>query len=219
MMDTPLSGPVALPPRYYGSIAYYTVVAAAPQARMDFSILYDKRMKEAHRCEIADKEGRTRLTASIGKPHGIQRATWSDVPLSPHNRWWHTHRVTLESAYGRTPFFEFYIDRFLPFLTDGVTERYPTLRALDEAIDTEIRRILLLPAASGNSEISENSENSGNSEPCGHLVTDPEEVAAAFGNLPYWQVRADRLGFIGGLSVLDLIFNLGPEAALHIRRR
>lgn len=180
---------------------------------MDFSILYDKRMKEAHRCEIADKEGRTRLTASIGKPHGIQRATWSDVPLSPHNRWWHTHRVTLESAYGRTPFFEFYIDRFLPFLTDGVTERYPTLRALDEAIDTEIRRILLLPAAS------ENSENSENSEPCGHLVTDPEEVAAAFGHLPYWQVRADRLGFIGGLSVLDLIFNLGPEAALHIRRR
>ena len=53
----------------------------------------------------------------------------------------------------------------------------------------------------------------------GHLVTDPEEVAAAFGHLPYWQVRADRLGFIGGLSVLDLIFNLGPEAALHIRRR
>lgn len=207
MMDTPLTGPVALPPRYYGSIAYYTVVAAAPQSRMDFTILYDKRMKEAHRCEIADKEGRTRLTASIGKPHGIQRATWSDVPLSPHNRWWHTHRVTLESAYGRTPFFEFYIDRFLPFLTDGVTERYPTLRALDEAIDTEIRRILLLPAASENSE------------PCGHLVTDPEEVAAAFGHLPYWQVRADRLGFIGGLSVLDLIFNLGPEAALHIRRQ
>ncbi|MDE6134461.1 MAG: WbqC family protein, partial [Muribaculaceae bacterium] len=30
----------------------------------------------------------------------------------------------------------------------------------------------------------------------------------------YWQVRADRFGFIPGLSVLDLIFNLGPEAPL-----
>ena len=60
MMDTPLTGPVALPPRYYGSIAYYTVVAAAPQSRMDFTILYDKRMKEAHRSEIADKEEHAR---------------------------------------------------------------------------------------------------------------------------------------------------------------
>ncbi|MDE6818510.1 MAG: WbqC family protein, partial [Muribaculaceae bacterium] len=31
---------------------------------------------------------------------------------------------------------------------------------------------------------------------------------------PYWQVRADRLGFIPGLSILDSIFNLGPEARL-----
>ncbi|MDE6145308.1 MAG: WbqC family protein, partial [Muribaculaceae bacterium] len=31
---------------------------------------------------------------------------------------------------------------------------------------------------------------------------------------PYWQVRADRLGFIPNLSILDLIFNLGPETAL-----
>lgn len=193
-----IQGALSLPPRYYGSTAYYALVAAAPASRMDFNLLYDKRMKEAHRCEIADKEGRARLTACIGKPHGIERATWADVPLSPHNRWWHTHRVTLESAYGRTPFFEFYIDRFLPFLTDGVTERYPTLRALDEAIDAEIRRILLLPAASESAELSEISEHSD--------------------ALPYWQVRADRLGFIGGLSVLDLIFNLGPEAALHIRR-
>lgn len=196
-----IQGALSLPPRYYGSTAYYALVAAAPASRMDFSLLYDKRMKEAHRCEIADKEGRARLTACIGKPHGIERATWADVPLSPHNRWWHTHRVTLESAYGRTPFFEFYIDRFLPFLTDGVTDRYPTLRALDEAIDAEIRRILLLPAASESSEFSEFSEISEHSDA-----------------LPYWQVRADRLGFIGGLSVLDLIFNLGPEAALHIRR-
>lgn len=35
---------------------------------------------------------------------------------------------------------------------------------------------------------------------------------------PYRQLRADRLGFVGGLSVLDLIFNLGPEAALYLHR-
>ena len=33
---------------------------------------------------------------------------------------------------------------------------------------------------------------------------------------PYWQVRADKLGFTPGLSILDLLFSLGPEAARHI---
>ncbi|MDE6430391.1 MAG: WbqC family protein, partial [Duncaniella sp.] len=34
----------------------------------------------------------------------------------------------------------------------------------------------------------------------------------------YWQIREDKLGFIPGLSVLDLIFNLGPEAVLYLDR-
>ena len=34
---------------------------------------------------------------------------------------------------------------------------------------------------------------------------------------PYYQVRQGQLGFIGGLSILDLLFNLGPEALLYLR--
>ena len=33
---------------------------------------------------------------------------------------------------------------------------------------------------------------------------------------PYRQVRQDSLGFIAGLSILDLIFNLGPEAQIYL---
>ncbi|MDE6643883.1 MAG: WbqC family protein, partial [Muribaculaceae bacterium] len=36
--------------------------------------------------------------------------------------------------------------------------------------------------------------------------------------VPYYQVRADRLGFIPNLSILDLIFNLGPEAPLLLKK-
>ena len=39
----------------------------------------------------------------------------------------------------------------------------------------------------------------------------PEEVYK-----PYCQVRGKRQGFIPGMSVLDLIFNLGPEAPLYL---
>lgn len=95
----------ALPPRYFGNIAYYLAVAAhGGDTYMDGSILFDKRQKVVHRCEIADTRGRVQLTAPVAKPHGISRATWDDVAVSPHGQWWHIHLTTLESAYGRTPF-------------------------------------------------------------------------------------------------------------------
>lgn len=212
-MSRPVRHPavtLALPPAYYGSVGRYALIWGAGDARTAWDTLFDKRQKSAHRCVIADKQGTATLTASIAKPHGITRATWADVSLSDHGAWWRVHRSTLETAYGRTPFFEFYIDRLAPFLTDGVTDRYPTLRALDDAIDATIRAILGLappPTVAA-------------SEAAALPVPVPAPALAAAENaaaaIPYWQVRAHTLGHIAGLSVLDLIFNLGPEAPLWL---
>lgn len=201
---------LALPPAYYGSVGRYALIWGAGDASTAWDTLFDKRQKSAHRCVIADKQGTATLTASIAKPHGITRATWADVSLSDHGAWWRVHRSTLETAYGRTPFFEFYIDRLAPFLTDGVTDRYPTLRALDDAIDATLRTILgLTPAPTVVA-----SEAAALPVPPSALAA-AENAAAA---IPYWQVRAHTLGHIAGLSVLDLIFNLGPEAPLWLDR-
>ena len=129
-----------------------------------------------------------------------------------HGKWWDGHRVALESAYGRTPFFEFYFDALLPMLTPGVEDRFPLLRDLSDAWDGGIRSKLLLPAplSSGSDDCQPDCSD----KDC--LFSDMESA----GNIlpSYWQVRADKLGFISGLSVLDLIFNLGPEAVIYLDR-
>lgn len=199
--------------RYYGSIAYYASMAAYGHAVIDADAIFDKRQKAVHRCDIADTHGPVQLTVPVSKPHGIARARWSDVAVSDHGAWWHVHRVTLESAYGRSPFFEFYIDRFLPFLTKDVIDRYPTVAALNLAIDAEIRSILLLETAVNGSYNSYDSYDSFNSY-------DRFSSAMALYSraiTPYWQVRGASQGFIANLSILDLIFNLGPEAPLYLR--
>lgn len=194
---------IVLPLRYYGNIGYYAAMAACGRAVICADALFDKRAKAVHRCDIADTHGPVSLTVPIAKPHGIARARWSDVRLSDHGAWWHVHRVTLESAYGRTPFFEYYIDRFLPYLTPGVMELCPTIADLDLAIDSIIREILLI-----DTEVSL----------CGGEVAAEEPECVENADMPaYYQVRAHRQGFIPGLSVLDLIFNLGPEAPLYLR--
>lgn len=191
---------ITLPLRYYGSVSYYAAMAAYGRCEIAVDDIFDKRLKEVHRCEVADTHGRVQLTVPISKPHGILRAKWGDIKLSSHGMWWHVHRVTLESAYGRTPFFEFYIDRFLPFLNQGVMESYPTIASLDLAIDAVIREILLIETDVTTSLGGEFS------------------AVKLMPQLPYYQVREGRHGFIPDLSVLDLIFNLGPEAPLYLKR-
>ena len=47
----------------------------------------------------------------------------------------------------------------------------------------------------------------------------PDSVLSSLGlDRPYFQVFADRFGFIPGLSVLDLLFNEGPDSLLWLKR-
>ena len=199
---------IALPPRYYAPVGYYALMARYGKAEILVGSLYDKRRKEVHRCEITDSRGPLRLTVPVSKPHGIQYARWTDVGVSDHGQWWNIHRVSLESAFGRTPFFEFYIDRFLPFLSPSTPVDFPSIADLDLAIDRTVREILLIEtvvtAATGIAA---------------DALSAPDDSSYVInGQPPYYQVRALKQGFLENQSVLDLIFNLGPESPLYLRK-
>ena len=205
---------VVLPPVFCGSVAHYLRVRSAGATSIDWGRRFDKRFKDTHRFAIADTRGRLELTVPIAKPES-SRCSWGDVRISDHGKWWDVHRVALESAYGRTPFFEYYIDALLPMLTYGVEERFPLLRDLSDAWDGWIRTKLLLPAPVVSAQDGMLDEASGGEM----LPVRPDDCAVGYDDLPpYWQVREDKLGFISGLSVLDLIFNLGPEAVVYLDR-
>lgn len=208
-MSSPLlqfPGRVALlPPILFAPADYYALMAAYPEAVVATGTRYDKRFKQAHRYTVADTRGKLTLTVPHSSP-GVER-TWDVTPVSAHGRWWEIHRVALESAYGRTPFFEFYIDRFLPlFAEPGVDTTVGELvRKADELV-----RAIVCPHVrvtyGGSSEILPGTDDYRRMA----FPTDVQET--------YYQVRADILGYIGGLSVLDLIFNMGPESPLILRK-
>lgn len=204
---------LVVPPRYMGSVGYYALISAYGKVAVEVNAPFDKRQKAVHRCEVADTHGRVQLTVPIANPYQKatnvadgsdapwQRPLWKDVLVSGHSPWWHNHWVTLESAFGRTPYFEFYADDFAPLFTSEWVGR-PVVE-----LDLDLHRVLcrLLQIES---ELSENSELSEFSE--GSEVSEP--------SLPYYQVRQAEQGFHAGLSAVDLLFNLGPEAPLHLRR-
>lgn len=194
---------IILPPQLCGSIGYYALMGSHRNAVIACAMRHDKRYKSVHRTDIADTRGPLQLTVPVSRPAGTRR--WCDVKISDHGRWWHVHSETLASAYGRTPFFEYYIDRLLPMLDAGTPARYDSITSLDAAWDAQIRFLLAL-------DTQVTYDITGD---CG------EPQTRSFGLtdvVPYYQVRESEFGFIPDLSILDLLFNLGPESLLYLDR-
>lgn len=211
-MKTPLvteQGAIAVAPQYFGTIGYYTLTAAYETVFIDGNMVADKRFKAAHRCRIVDTRDEILLTVPVNHPHG--RHTWNEVRVSDHGHWWTIHRNALESAYGRTPFFEFYIDKFKSVF-DG--SRYPsvymTAGNLDKECDIIIRKILGL-----DNKVIYINNTSDFTEP--NVLDFRRYTGEKFLSTEYYQLRADRLGFRQGQSILDLIFNMGPEAPIVLK--
>jgi hypothetical protein len=191
---------ITLPPRLFPPIGYYAAMMGADRAVVDCSMQFDKRKKATHRYSIADTRGVLDLTVPISRPHGP--ATWAQAMVSPHGEWWHVHRIALESAYGRTPFFEFVFYRFADIFADPRHES-PSVIDIVKQADTAVREFLQIPT-----------EVVYGPAPHGAIPLDGDFATPQMP--PYWQIRADKLGFIPSLSILDLIFNLGPEATLYL---
>ncbi|MBR5331777.1 MAG: WbqC family protein [Muribaculaceae bacterium] len=205
---------LVLPPAMCGSIGYYALLASHKNVVIDRECRFDKRRKLMHRYDIADVNGRLTLTVPIVKPR--IGATWNDAGVSAHGGWWNIHKVALWSAYGRTPFFEYYIDEFMPYLQprDGIQPE--SLLDFNLGIDSIIRRIAGIDSNIRYELSAKEYEKLNNGTPTikDHR-NDDFNLATP---VEYYQVRAIQHGFIPNLTILDLIFNMGPETPLVLKK-
>lgn len=204
---------VTLPMKYFGRVTYYAVMGACARVVIDDTARYDKRQKDTHRFDIIDTHGVKSLTVPVTRPEGVAgKLRWSDIGISRHGQWWHVVAETLASAYGRTPFFEFYIDRFRPFFSADTPDRFTDVASLCRSADSAVRAVLGLDNdIVYKSEVSDEDAPSDKSD-TSDLIHPPVSV------IEYYQVRHDRFGFVANLSILDLIFNMGPESVFILSR-
>ena len=174
-------------------------MAAYANVTVDYGARFNKRLKDTHRFSILGTGGVHELTAPLENVAGMSQKPWGEIRLSRHGEWWRLHWAAIYSAYGRTPFFEFYEDDFKEIFSHPSE----SLQDFNMAIDAAVRGILDIPAPRTNAV--------GISGEVVDLRTvDVPKLSAA----KYYQVWSSRHGFTPHLSVLDLIFNMGPEAPL-----
>lgn len=160
-----------------------------------------------NRAVIATEKGTQPLTIPV--VHDGGRMSMRDVRISEHGNWRRQHWNALMSAYRNSPFFEYYADDFAHFYEerDGFLMDY-NLRL--HAVVCELMGL--------ERDVRFISEVRADNDGCRDLraIAEPKALENMDGYSPqqYYQVFAVRNGFIPGLSVVDLLFNMGPEALI-----
>lgn len=204
---------ILLSSAYLPPVQYFAHLQSAEQVWIE---QYDHYQKQTYRnrCVIAAPDGPLSLTVPIEKPN-TQKAFMRDIRISDHGNWRHLHWNAIESAYNHTPFFEYYKDDFRPFyekkfdfLVDYNEQLCQLVCQLID-IDTSFQRTESYVAEPSNTIIDLRDAI----HPKKELMND-----ASFVVIPYYQVFQERLGFLPNLSIIDLLFNMGPEAILVLQK-
>jgi hypothetical protein len=186
-----------LPTAYLAPISYYAILVQQPNCKIE---KHENFIKQSirNRCVIYGANGKLRLT--IPRKHQSSSKTLiSNVKISYTNRWQKEHWNAIISAYNCSPFFEYYKGEFKPFYE----EKEVYLINFNKKLQNLILNLLQVKAKY---------KSSTEYNPLGNftdLRNDP------FNNKKmqrYDQVFMEKHGFIANLSILDLLFNLGPES-------
>ena len=232
-MANPNLSTALLSTTYFGPIQWYQKLN-----RYDHCVIeqFDNFQKQTYRnrCRIATANGSQVLTVPVERTEG--KCLMRDVRISDHGAWRHLHWNALQSAYGESPFFEFYADDLHPFFerrwTFLLDFNMDITNKLCELLDIHPRLSLTtnyIPSMSGEEEKSFGKEE----KTLGEDEKSPEEMEpfidfreaihpkhplpdADFAPRPYYQQHAPRNGFQPNLSILDLLFNEGNEAIFFL---
>ena len=227
---------VLLSTTYFGPVQWYQKLYRADAVIIDPDEPFLKQTYR-NRCYIAAANGVQALTVPVEQPGN--HCPVRDVRISDHGDWRRVHWNAIASAYGESPFFEYYQDDLRPFFE----RRWTFLYDFNEAIRQTVSTLLdLQPAAALLSPSAlptppsvppfPSAPRLSMPSPCdgpGPALTpgpyldlraaiNPKHPAvdADFQPRPYYQVYASRYGFQPNLSVLDLLLNMGPEGIFYL---
>lgn len=201
---------------YFGNVDWYRQVACADGdvVYIDGTERYVKQTERNH-CRIMAANGVQKLTVPVTIPEGA--TCTADILVSDHGNWRHQHWEALKSAYGMSPFFEFYQDDIRPFFekpTDEATaQEWSTLLGFDMAIMRKMFEIIGI-RKEVRAITSSDEKQSAFADVLPQSPSAPQKDDAMVG--PYYQTFQRRHGFIQGLSILDLLFNEGPETITYL---
>lgn len=160
-----------------------------------------KKMSFRNRFVVSGNQGLIHLSIPLENGRS-QRVPFKDVKICQREKWQVNHWRTLTSCFNKSPFFEYYQDALQKLFNNTPSFLFDfNLRILHW-----LKEVLHFPAdIAVTCDFPEDVEDLRNRWLPKNFQDDDETIL-------YPQVFEDRIGFQKNLSILDMLFNVGPQA-------
>lgn len=199
--------PILAPTLLAAPSAYYSLLLHSSKLITDVHETWPKQTLR-NRYFIGGPNQTQMLVVPIHKSEG-HRTTTNNIKIDYSTSWNDYHRKALITAYSKSPYFLYYAD----YIFAEFNKNHSRLVDLNNAINSLIYKWLNI-----SSEHQFSAEYIKNFESGIDLRThfkDPENWQL---KNSYYQLFSEKFGFRNNLSVFDILFNLGPETAMHLKK-
>jgi hypothetical protein len=212
LQQTNMESGIILSSSYLPSIQYYVELLRCKGAILIEAMEHYPKQTYRNRAVIYTANGPLLLSIPIKKGSGEHTLT-KEVRISNDHPWQRMHWMSIETAYRSSAYFEFYEEELRPFyekkydlLIDFNTELFEYLNKLLKLellinFTTEYTKHYPLQVTDFRNTFDPRTTP---------LITLPILK-------PYYQVFSEKHGFIPNLSIIDLIFNCGPDSKKYLK--
>lgn len=192
---------------YLAPVAYYSHILQTKGEILLEKHEHFPKQTYRNRASIHSPNGRLDLTIPIQKTKGQKRTQMKDVLISNAEDWQRQHWMTLQTSYRRSAYFEYYEDDFVRLYN----RRYNFLFDFNQETNALILGLLKIKVDFSFTEDYRKSYPD---------LLDLREVIHPKKELPpnkaYFQVFEPKNSFIPNLSIVDLLFNQGPQSKSYL---
>lgn len=187
-----------IPTSYFPNIEYFHQLLQKSDVKISTAEIFQKQTYR-NRCVIINANGLQNLTVPVERNSGEETLT-KNIKISYAEDWQKNHLRSIESAYRRTPYYEYYIDSIEKIILKNHVYLVDLNFELTEFLVQKIGLSCELKLEENNSEI----------KPEILEMMNPK-TESKFQTKTYIQTFIERFGFQNNLSILDLLFNEGPN--------
>jgi hypothetical protein len=202
---------VILPSAYFPPVSYfaYLLSPAVTKVTMEAKEHFVKQSIRS-RCIVADPHGK--LTLFVPKEKTGNRSVMDEVRTVEEAHWRRTHWRSIADSYRSSPYFEYYEDDFEPFFR----EQEDRIFNIGQRSMAKVCELLRIPFEVGHTTAFWEGDDALDLRSAWNNKDYREQPPVA--HFPeYTQVFCDRNAFMPDLSILDLLFCLGPKSLDYLR--